>query len=127
MRAVVPIEDAALAWVEAVLEGDVRAIAPDLVFMELANVLARYVRAGEIDPDEAATRLDDVLDLPVETHSSRTLAGHAQALAITRTLSAYDAAYLALAIGYDAVLVTADARLSAEAERSALLPEQGPP
>ena len=44
-----------------------------------------------------------------------------------RGISAYDAFYLALATGYDAVLVTADRRLAAEADRAALLPDDGPP
>jgi predicted nucleic acid-binding protein len=110
-----------------VLRGEVEAVAPDLVFLEAANALAGYVHAGELDQDEATSRLDDLLELPLDAHSSRTLAPQAHALAIARRLSAYDASYLALAIGYDAVLVTADKRLAAEAERSALLPESGPP
>jgi hypothetical protein len=31
-----------------------------------------------------------------------------------------------LSLGYDATLVTADRRLAGEAERSALLPDEGP-
>lgn len=127
MRAIVPGEDAALAWVDRVARGALRAVVPDLVFLEAANALAGYVRAGEMDAVEAASRLDDLLDLPVETHSSRTLATQAHALAVARRLTAYDAAYLALSIGYDAVLVTADRRLAAQAERAALLPDAGPP
>lgn len=127
MRAVVRAEDAAVAWVATVLRAEVTAVAPDLVFLEVANTLTGYVRAGEIDPDEAVSRLDDVLDLPLEVHPARTLATQAHALAVARGISAYDAAYLALAIGYDATLVTANRRLAGEAERSALLPDEGPP
>ena len=95
--------------------------------MEVANALVGYVRVGDVDADEAASRLDDVLDLPLEVHSSRILAAQAHALAVARGISAYDASYLALALGYDATLVTADRRLAEQAERSALLPEEGPP
>jgi predicted nucleic acid-binding protein len=126
VRALVPAEDAALAWVDTVARGQLRAVVPDLVFLEVANALAGYVRNEELTGDEAASSLDDLLDLPLETHSSRLLAPQAHALAVTRGLSAYDAAYLALAIGYDAVLVTADRRLAEQAERSALLPDEGP-
>ena len=76
---------------------------------------------------EADIELTDVLDAPVERIASPVLARQSLALAISRGISAYDAAYLALAIGTDAVLVTADRRLAAEAEKSALLPDQGPP
>jgi predicted nucleic acid-binding protein len=55
------------------------------------------------------------------------IARQAFALAITRGISACDAAYLALALGSDAILVTADRRLAGHAERSALLPHEGPP
>ncbi len=55
------------------------------------------------------------------------LARQALGLGIVRGLSAYDASYLALALGTDAILVTADRRLAAEADKSALLPDEGPP
>jgi predicted nucleic acid-binding protein len=122
----VPADEAALAWIDTVAKGDVRAMAPDLVFLEVANALAGYVRAEELDEDEAAASIDDLLDLPLETHSSRTLAAQAHAVAVARGLSTYDASYLALSIGYDAILVTADRRLAEQAERSALLPDEGP-
>lgn len=87
----------------------------------------KYVRAGEISTDIALTRLEQILDAPLEAHSARLLARQALGLAITRGLSAYDACYLALAIGYDAVLVTADRRLAEAADRAALLPHDLPP
>ena len=85
------------------------------------------MRHGDIDASDADEVLDSLLDLPLEVRSTGLLARQALALSLIRGLSAYDACYLALAAGYDAVLVTADRRLAEQAERSALLPEQGPP
>jgi predicted nucleic acid-binding protein len=76
---------------------------------------------------EADGAIDFLLDLPFEVHSLRLLARQALALSLARGVSVYDACYLALAMGYDAVLVTADRRLAEQVERSALLPEAGPP
>jgi predicted nucleic acid-binding protein len=76
---------------------------------------------------EADEELTELLDAPVERVASPVLARQSLALAITRGINAYDAAYLALALGSDAILVTADRRLAAHAERSALLPDEGPP
>ncbi len=103
------------------------AFAPDLIYLEAANALAGYVRNGDIGADEATAALTDILDIPLEAHPDRLLARSALALAITRRISAYDASYLALALGTDAILVTADRRLAEQAERSALLPDEGPP
>jgi predicted nucleic acid-binding protein len=128
VRAIVrPEEPAAVDWARSVQEGTVHALVPDLAYAEAANALAQYVRHGEMDALEADDAIDFLLDLPFEVHSLRLLARPALALSLTRGVSVYDACYLALAIGYDAVLVTADRRLAEQAERVALLPEAGPP
>jgi len=100
---------------------------PDLVFTESANALASYVRAGRLAYKDSDEALETVSSLPLDVVPGRLLARHALALAVTRRVSAYDACYLALAIGYDAVLVTADRRLAAQAEKAALLPRDHPP
>jgi predicted nucleic acid-binding protein len=86
-----------------------------------------YVRAGQLSYDDSDEALGAAASLPLDVVPTRLLARQALAFATRRRLSAYDACYLALAIGYDAVLVTADRRLAAEAERSALLPDASPP
>ena len=104
-----------------------RACVPDLVFHEIANSLNKYVQAETMTLEEADEELSRMLEAPLERVAAGLLARQSLALAAVRRISAYDAAYLALSIGYDAVLVTADRRLAAEAERSALLPDEGPP
>ncbi len=77
--------------------------------------------------DQGDERLDYILSLPFEIEPLHRIARAAFGLAIARGVSIYDACYLALSIGYNAVLVTADRALAAQAERSALLPDEGPP
>jgi predicted nucleic acid-binding protein len=127
VQAFVEREPAARAWIAALLAANVDAHVPGLVFVEAANALATYVRGGRIEYDDADESLEKIASLPLDVVPTRMLGRQALALATRRGMSAYDACYIALAIGYDAVLVTADRRLAAEAERSALLPDEGPP
>ena len=117
----------ARAWIAAVEAGEVDAHVPDLVFVETANAFASYVRAGRLEYQDSDEALATVASLPLDVAPTRLLARQALALTVSRRISGYDACYLALAIGYDAVLVTADRRLAAQAERAALLPRDGPP
>ncbi len=112
---------------EAIAGRRVRARVPDIVFLEVANAFLKYVRAGSMAIDAADEGLSRVLAAPLERVAAELIARQALALAAVRGISAYDGAYLALALGTNAVLVTADRRLAAEAERSALLPNEGPP
>ena len=127
MRAFVEREGTARAWVAAVVAGDVTALVPGILFAETANALAVYVRAGQLRYEDGDEALGTVVSLPLDVIPTRLLARQALALATRRRMSAYDACYVALAFGYDAILVTADRRLAAEAERPALLPHDHPP
>jgi predicted nucleic acid-binding protein len=120
-------DQAAVAWLAAAEEGRVRALAPDLVYVEVASALLGYLRTGAITTAQADERLTHVIAAPLSTIPLGLLARQALALAVLRRLSPYDACYLALAIGYDAVLVTADRRLAQASEKAALLPRDFPP
>jgi predicted nucleic acid-binding protein len=102
-------------------------LVPDFVYLEVANSFLKYLRQGTMTGSEADAHLDLLLDAPLTRVRVPLLARQALALGLVPGLSAYDAAYLALALGNDAILVTADRRLAAEAEKSALLPDDGPP
>ena len=84
--------------------------APHLIDLEVAQVLRRYNLSGDLDPSRANEALQDFLDLPIERYP--------HGLFLTRiwqmrhNVTAYDAAYIALAEALDAVLLTTDVRLA---------------
>ncbi|HEY4347275.1 MAG TPA: type II toxin-antitoxin system VapC family toxin [Gaiellaceae bacterium] len=98
-----------------------RVIAPDLMLLEVANALLTQVRFAGLNHDEAGSALLDVLELPIAYVSERRLVGHWTDVALDLGLSAYDAAYVALASMRDAVLITADRELAASYERAVLV------
>lgn len=85
--------------------------APHLLTVEVAQVVRRYVAAGEIAAERGAEALGDLADLDVVLHPHEPLLPTIWRL--RSNLTAYDAAYVALALALDATLVTLDARLAA--------------
>ncbi len=84
--------------------------APHLLDVEIAQVLRRYVRSAAITPERGAEALQDLADLPLQRYPHFVLLPRIWEL--LNTLTAYDAAYLALAEALDATLVTRDRALS---------------
>lgn len=91
-------------------------VAPDLMLLECANVLALRVRRTLLTPDQAAAKLDALLAAPVREVPSRPHLLRAQALAMELGQSAYDSLYLAVALAEGAVFVTADGRFTMAAK-----------
>lgn len=85
--------------------------APHLLDVEVAQVLRRFAAAGTITPARARAALDDLVDLPVIRYAHTLLLSRLWDL--RGNLTAYDAAYIALAEALDAVLVTCDGRTAA--------------
>ena len=83
---------------------------PEFLDLEVLNVLRRYVRAGTVAADraEAAVRRLDELDLQRHRHGPML----PRIWSWRANLTAYDAAYVALAEVVDCPLLTTDARLS---------------
>jgi len=107
-----------LAEAAELLEGGADVAAPSLLAWEIANVV-HLKHPAAFGPDEAARvrlvgALLEGIDLiePDDAHL-RDVAR----LVHAHRLTAYDAAYLALAVSQKAVLVTEDARLHAAARR----------
>jgi predicted nucleic acid-binding protein len=94
---------------------------PDLVFAEVVNAFAGYVRASRLSREDALESLDVVLLLPSRVSAVRELAPAALQVAVSRGLSVYDACYAALAEAERAVLVTADRRLAAAVTQAELV------
>jgi len=108
-------------WRARVARGQVRGIVPDLVFVEAGNAFLVEHRVTGMPLSEVAIALDRLLAMPLGVVSTKELIRDAIAIASARGLSAYDACYVALAEGNDAVLVTADRKLAAACARAELI------
>lgn len=87
-----------------------RLLAPELLDAEVLSALRRAVLRGNLDESRARFVLDDLRHWPVERMSHQDLAP--LAWRYYRTVSAYDAFYVAAAQIRDCPLITADGRLS---------------
>lgn len=95
---------------------------PSLFWFEIRNLLAIAERRGRIGAGGALLGMERLRRLPLDDAGAGG-DGSILLLSAAHTLSAYDAAYLALAIGRDTALATLDRRLAAAArkERVAVL------
>jgi predicted nucleic acid-binding protein len=87
--------------------------APQLLDIEVLNALRRLVQLGQTSTERAGEAVIDLLDLPIERYPHDILVERAWAL--RDNLTAYDAAYVALAEAVTeggAPLLTTDARLA---------------
>jgi predicted nucleic acid-binding protein len=103
--------------------------APHLLDLEVAQVLRRYCISGEMTPLRGSEAIADLLNLPIARYPHDIFLDRIWEL--RNTLTAYDAAFVALAESLPAALLTCDAKLAAthghsasvvliQAERSAL-------
>jgi predicted nucleic acid-binding protein len=92
------------------LDPDERLHAPHLIDLEVIQVLRRLVMARAIVTTRAEEALADFDQLVIERHAHRPLSRRVWSLRLT--MSAYDAAYVALAEALPAPLLTCDAKLS---------------
>ena len=84
--------------------------APHLVDLEIAQVLRRYAAAGQISADRGREALDDLAAFRLRRWAHDALVMRIWDL--RRNLTAYDAAYVALAEALAAPLLTRDRRLA---------------
>jgi predicted nucleic acid-binding protein len=87
--------------------------APHLLDVEVAQVIRRYALNGEIEGARGGLALADLADLPLRRYPHDFLLPRIWDL--RANLTAYDAAYVALAEALDAPLLTRDRRLAAAA------------
>jgi predicted nucleic acid-binding protein len=84
--------------------------APQLLDIEVLQVLRRLSARGALVPDRGRAALDDLSDLPIARYGHGALVDRIWEL--RHNMTAYDAAYVALAEALDAPLVTCDRRLA---------------
>ena len=85
--------------------------APHLIDVEVAQVVRRYAARRDIEVELGRAAIEDLADFPLQRHPHQSLLPRIWEL--RHNLSAYDAAYVALAETLDAPLVTLDRRLAA--------------
>ena len=88
-----------------------RLYVPDLFYIECANILWKYTWRFDYPLESAQQDAADLAQLPLQVVSTADLIESALALATTQGITAYDAAYVALAQRLSLPLVTADEAL----------------
>ena len=89
---------------------DASLLAPELMDAEVLSVLRRAVLNGALDEERAVMAVDDLTNWLVDRVPHRELAR--LAWSYHKTVSAYDALYIATARAHDIPLLTADGRLA---------------
>ena len=98
---------------------DDEAVAPSLWWFEVRNILVVSERRGRIEPADTDTFLSDLALLPIRIEGVPN-ARQVVALARKHGLTAYDAAYLELAVRLGAPISTLDQALAGAARAEGL-------
>lgn len=99
--------EAAARWLDPRFE----LLTPDLLYPEVGNILWKKARQAELSAREVRAVCRGIARVPFRVWPSKELLGSALDAALALGRSVYDCTYLALAIGLEAPLVTADRRL----------------
>jgi predicted nucleic acid-binding protein len=91
--------------------------APHVLDLEIAQVLRRYTRLGDISSQRGSEAITDLADLPLTRYPHLVLLPRIWEL--RHNFTAYDAAYLALAEALEAPLVSRDRALALSARHRA--------
>ena len=94
------------AIVDRIFSDDETLHAPHLVDLEIVNTLRRYVLKGELSERSASQAMEDFASIPLKRHTHTGLIPRIWQL--RNNLTAYDAAYIALAEMLNVPLITRD-------------------
>jgi len=98
------------AHVAVLIDAETSLHAPELLGLEVASVLRRLVRTGEIEAAGGRAALADLSALGIEMYSHDLLLG--RIFELRDVLTAYDAAYVVLAEALGANVLTCDAKFA---------------
>jgi len=84
--------------------------APALLAVEVAQVIRRYVAAGDVTAERGGQALEDLADLDASIYLHEPLLPRIWQL--RDSVTAYDAAYLSLTEALGAILLTTDRRMA---------------
>jgi len=84
---------------------------PDLLYVECANTLLKYIRANLYSIEQVQADLTDLRSLRFLTTATKSLMTEAVQIGVDYGITAYDGCYVALSQRVDAPLLTLDERL----------------
>jgi len=111
--------DAAMLIEERVFDARESLHAPQLLDVEVAQVVRRYVRRGMVEAVRGSEMIDDLRAFPLRRYPHDILLPRVYAL--RDNLTAYDAVYVALAEVLGAPLITRDAGLALSSGHRAMI------
>ena len=103
------VDDPAVPELLALL-ADEELHAPALLDFEVASALRGHLLGGRLDEARADEALEDFAALQIERHQMTNAMGHL--LDLRENFTAYDAAYVVLALGLQAPLFTSDRKMN---------------
>jgi predicted nucleic acid-binding protein len=107
-----PLASEAHAVLNRWIQGEIDLLAPDLIWIEIANILWRSVRQNRCSLREADSVLALMHEQGLPTVPAQALLDSAFRIAVRHGRAAYDNLYVALAVDRDSQLVTADEKLA---------------
>jgi predicted nucleic acid-binding protein len=94
------------------IRGEIALVAPDLIWVEIANILWKSVRQKRCSLPPAKSALALLHEQNLRTVPASSLIDRAFQIAVTYRRTAYDSIYVALAVASNSDLVTADEKLA---------------
>ena len=91
--------------------GELLLIAPDLLLMEFASLIAKRTRRKQMPAAQATQAFRLMEESELHLFETRPLLGSALELALDNQISLWDCVYLALALEHNCPMITADRRL----------------
>jgi predicted nucleic acid-binding protein len=106
-----PFSEKAIELFALLADPQVEFFVPDLFYIEIANILWKYLRVGQLTANQVQEDLTALEGYPLKVFSTVTLMKEAVALGINHNITAYDSAYVVLSQRVNAPLLILDRKL----------------